>query len=193
MLELDELAKAAGVPTFSRKEAAMVLWEVDDDNDSALDWEEFRASFQRTRDDKTGCEPRKLFNLVEFVMHDKNGNGQIDQHECLTIMLARNSKVRAARARRDAPGGGAGATPRAEASDARVLTTTLRGAARPCAASARAVDCGREGVGVVPRGGGAERLLPPLHADAGGHRQGVDAADALVCALRARPLLVQGH
>ncbi|KAJ1629246.1 hypothetical protein T492DRAFT_907797 [Pavlovales sp. CCMP2436] len=34
---------------YTRKEAQMVLWEVDDDNDNC-----FRTTFHRTRDDKTG-------------------------------------------------------------------------------------------------------------------------------------------
>jgi calmodulin len=77
---------------YTRKEAGMILWEVDDDNDTAVDWEEFRMTFHRTRDDKTGCEPRKLFHVIEFLMHDKNHNGVIDVDECLAIMYARYGK-----------------------------------------------------------------------------------------------------
>lgn len=100
MLELAELAKAKGAPEdgklpFSRKEAAMVIWEVDDDNDKAIDWEEFHTTFHRARDDKTGCEPHKLFHVIEFLMHDKNGNGMIDVDECLSIMYARYGRVSA--------------------------------------------------------------------------------------------------
>merc|ERR1711865_1036531 len=56
------------------------------------DWEEFRTMFYRIRDDTTGCEPRKLFNVVEFLMHDKNYNGSIDLDECVTLLYARFGK-----------------------------------------------------------------------------------------------------
>mmetsp|Transcript_6345 Transcript_6345/g.16224 ORF Transcript_6345/g.16224 Transcript_6345/m.16224 type:complete len:208 (-) Transcript_6345:120-743(-) len=77
---------------YTRKEAGMILWEVDDDNDQFVDWEEFRTTFYRSRDDKTGCEPRKLFHIIEFLMHDKNHNGVIDVDECMSILYNRYGK-----------------------------------------------------------------------------------------------------
>ena len=65
---------------------------MDDDNDGLIDWDEFRTTFYRVRDDQTGCEPRKLFNLVEFIMHDKNFNGSIDLDEAVTILYQRFGK-----------------------------------------------------------------------------------------------------
>jgi len=76
----------------SKKEAALIIWEVDDDNDSVVDWDEFRTMFYRVRDDQTGCEPRKLFNLVDFLMLDKNHSGAVDQDECMTVLWARYGK-----------------------------------------------------------------------------------------------------
>jgi Ca2+-binding EF-hand superfamily protein len=32
---------------YTRKEASMILWEVDDDHDGAVDWEEFRTTYNR--------------------------------------------------------------------------------------------------------------------------------------------------
>ena len=48
--------------------------------------------FYRTRDDPTGCEPRMLFNMVEFLMHDKNNSGTIDLDECVTLLYQRYGK-----------------------------------------------------------------------------------------------------
>lgn len=48
-----------------------MIWEVDEDCDGFVSWEEFKSMFYRVRHDKTGWEPRRLFNLVEFMMHDK--------------------------------------------------------------------------------------------------------------------------
>jgi len=70
-------------------EAGLIIWEVDDDADDAVDWEEFRTMFYRIRDDASGCEPRKLFNLVEFIMYDKNSVGSIDLDECLVQLYSR--------------------------------------------------------------------------------------------------------
>jgi len=72
--------------------AVNTIWEVDDDNDGFVDWEEFRAMFFRVRNDETGCEPRKLFQLVDFLMLDKNHTGSVDQDECLTLLWARYGK-----------------------------------------------------------------------------------------------------
>ena len=76
----------------SEKEAALTIWEVDDDNDGCVDWDEFRTMFYRVRDDQTGCEPRKLFNVVDFLMLDKNHSGAVDLDECLTLLWSRYGK-----------------------------------------------------------------------------------------------------
>ena len=75
-------------------EAALTIWEVDDDADGQVDWEEFKNMFYRIRDDQSGYEPRKMFNLVEFIMHDKNHTGGIDLDEAITILYQRYGKVR---------------------------------------------------------------------------------------------------
>mmetsp|Transcript_9796 Transcript_9796/g.30939 ORF Transcript_9796/g.30939 Transcript_9796/m.30939 type:complete len:208 (-) Transcript_9796:133-756(-) len=69
-----------------RDEAALMVWEVDDDADGCVDWEELRDMFHRIRRDQSGFEPRKLFNLVEFIMHDKNANGCIDHDEGIATL-----------------------------------------------------------------------------------------------------------
>ena len=41
---------------------------------------------------QTGLEPRKLFNVVEFMMHDKDCSGTIDMDECMEILFRRFGK-----------------------------------------------------------------------------------------------------
>ena len=65
---------------------------MDDDNDCAVDWDEFKTMFYRVRDDESGCEPRKLFNLVDFLMLDKNHSGSVDMDECITLLYSRYGK-----------------------------------------------------------------------------------------------------
>ena len=54
-----------------RTDVEDMIWEVDEDCDGLISWDEFKAMFYRVRHDKTGWEPRRLFNVVEFMMHDK--------------------------------------------------------------------------------------------------------------------------
>jgi calmodulin len=77
---------------ITEKEAALTIWEVDDDNDGCVDWDEFKTMFYRVRDDESGCEPRKLFNVVDFLMLDKNHSGSVDMDECVTLLYARYGK-----------------------------------------------------------------------------------------------------
>ena len=45
-----------------------LIWEVDEDCDGMLSWDEFKGMFFCVRNDKTGWEPRRLFNLVEVCV-----------------------------------------------------------------------------------------------------------------------------
>ena len=69
-----------------------MIWEVDEDCDGHISWDEFKAMFYRVRHDKTGWEPRRLFNVVEFMMHDKDASGTIDMDECMEILFRRFGK-----------------------------------------------------------------------------------------------------
>ena len=75
-----------------RVEVEDMIWEVDEDCDHAVSWDEFKLMFHRCRNDRTGLEPRKLFNVVEFMMHDKDSSGTIDMDECMEILFRRFGK-----------------------------------------------------------------------------------------------------
>eukprot|EP00316_Scyphosphaera_apsteinii_P016644 CAMPEP_0119299902 /NCGR_PEP_ID=MMETSP1333-20130426/1921_1 /TAXON_ID=418940 /ORGANISM="Scyphosphaera apsteinii, Strain RCC1455" /LENGTH=196 /DNA_ID=CAMNT_0007301493 /DNA_START=39 /DNA_END=629 /DNA_ORIENTATION=+ len=70
-------------------DAKLIIWEVDDDADECVDWQEFKTMFYRTRNDQSACEPRKLFNIVEFIMYDRNVSGSIDLDECIPMFYQR--------------------------------------------------------------------------------------------------------
>ena len=69
----DKLAEALKKLQYKckRTDVEDMIWEVDEDCDGLISWDEFKAMFYRVRHDKTGWEPRRLFNVVEFMMHDK--------------------------------------------------------------------------------------------------------------------------
>jgi len=75
-----------------RTDVEDMIWEVDEDCDGLISWDEFKAMFYRVRHDKTGWEPRRLFNVVEFMMHDKDQSGTIDMDECMEILFRRFGK-----------------------------------------------------------------------------------------------------
>ena len=48
------------------------LQEIDDDLDKLVSKEEFEKMYKRCISDQIGLEPRKLYNLVVFLMYDKD-------------------------------------------------------------------------------------------------------------------------
>tara|TARA_B110001452_G_scaffold194785_1_gene164790 strand:- start:231 stop:920 length:690 start_codon:yes stop_codon:yes gene_type:complete len=75
-----------------KHEVTDMIWEVDENGDKAVQWEEFKTMADHVRHDKKGLEPRKMFNLAEFMMVDKDGSGSIDLDECMEILFRRYGK-----------------------------------------------------------------------------------------------------
>ena len=74
---------------ISKKKVQEMIWEVDDDLDGCLSWPEFRLMFTRNTMDKTGLEPSKMFNLVQFLIYDHNCNGKVSVDETMNMLYAR--------------------------------------------------------------------------------------------------------
>eukprot|EP00898_Chlorokybus_atmophyticus_P002172 jgi/Chlat1/2956/Chrsp2S08911 len=66
-----------------------MIWEVDEDCDKVVTWVEFQQMYNRCRNDKTGYEPRRLFNVVEFMMNDKDSSGTVSAEEAMQILYMR--------------------------------------------------------------------------------------------------------
>lgn len=90
--ELTELFMRLGHKP-KRGEVEDMIWEVDEDCDGCISLLEFQTLYTRCRDDKTGYEPRGLFNVVEFVMNDKNNQGFITLEEAMQIMYLRYGRA----------------------------------------------------------------------------------------------------
>ncbi|KAK3273721.1 Outer dynein arm docking complex 3 [Cymbomonas tetramitiformis] len=73
-----------------KSEVADMIWEIDD---KFVSWPEFQAMYQRCRKDKTGYEPRRLFNVVEFIINDKDNSGTVSVEEAMQILYVRYGKA----------------------------------------------------------------------------------------------------
>ena len=73
----------------NKAEVQLFIWEVDDDLDGYVSQEEFNIMYKRCISDDTGLEPRKLFNLTQFLMYDRNFKGRVTVEETLQILYVR--------------------------------------------------------------------------------------------------------
>ena len=65
---------------------------MDDDLDGYVSKEEFTTMYKLCISDPTGLEPRKLFNLVQFLMYDKEFKGRVTVEETLQILYVRHGR-----------------------------------------------------------------------------------------------------
>merc|ERR1719382_1843002 len=75
-----------------KEQIELWIWEVDDDLDNMVAMDEFLIMYQRCISDQTGCEPRNLFNLVQFLMYDKEFHGRISVEQTLQILFVRHGR-----------------------------------------------------------------------------------------------------
>lgn len=71
----DDLARAfqrleyepPAVTDFGNSEIEDMIWEVDEDADGFIDWPNFVLLYGRARCDQLSKEPRRFFNLIDFM------------------------------------------------------------------------------------------------------------------------------
>ena len=87
----------------SKNQVNLIIWEVDDDLDGHVNYEEFLTMYKRCilsdklareHNLKPRLEPRKLFNLVQFLMYDKTFKGRVTVEETLQILFVRHGRDR---------------------------------------------------------------------------------------------------
>ena len=74
------LKKMRTTPTPA--EIKYMIWEVDDDLDGMISQDEFMQMYKRGKDDDD-LEPRKFFNLVQFLMYDNEFKGKVIPEQTL--------------------------------------------------------------------------------------------------------------
>ncbi|TMW60753.1 hypothetical protein Poli38472_000795 [Pythium oligandrum] len=68
-----------------RAQAEEMIWEINDNLDGMISYDEFERSYLRARSDRTGLEPSELFFLICFLMFDKECAGQITLDDAMKI------------------------------------------------------------------------------------------------------------
>lgn len=89
--DLNECLIAVG-KKHTKKEIEDMIWEVDENLDYCIDWEEFKLMYSRNIVDKTGLEPFQFFNVVQFMMYDKDYSGKVSIDETMTMLYQRYGK-----------------------------------------------------------------------------------------------------
>ena len=72
-----------------------MIWEVDENLDGWIDWEEFKLMYHQNVTDETGLEPFELFNIVQFLTYlpslkaDRDFKPQITEDDTMSTLFAR--------------------------------------------------------------------------------------------------------
>ena len=77
---------------ITKADVELMIWEVDDDTDGFVSKSEFETMYKRCIADEKNLEPRKLFNLVTFMMYDKEDQGKVAEEDTLEILFVRHGR-----------------------------------------------------------------------------------------------------
>lgn len=92
--DLDHALRTLG-RQCTKKQLEYMVWEVDENLDGEIDWDEFKMMYHRNVTDETGLEPFELFNIVQFMTYlpslkiDKDFKAQITEDDTMSTLFAR--------------------------------------------------------------------------------------------------------
>ena len=91
MIDANELhaATARLGGTLTLRQVRDIIWEVDDDLNGKLSWDEFEAAYFRCQIDATGFAPRRFFFIAEFLLMDRDFSGAITLDEAMSVLFHR--------------------------------------------------------------------------------------------------------
>lgn len=86
--DLDAVLRSLG-PAFSKKQIEQMIWEVDENLDEMIDFDELQLTYYRNITDSTGSEPCYFFKILEFLICDASHKGYIIEDDCMEVLYAR--------------------------------------------------------------------------------------------------------
>lgn len=77
---------------MSKAQVKDMMWEVDEDLDDHVNWHEFYTMYTRNVADKSGLEPSQLYNVIQFMVYDKDNSGTVSIDETMMMLFQRYGK-----------------------------------------------------------------------------------------------------
>ena len=91
-LDLQRYLKAQFDYTTSVASTSEAVWEIDDDHDGKISWEEFRTATIRCINDMHAREPQQVFNVVLFSVFAE-GSGMLTEQSLKQLLFLRFGKA----------------------------------------------------------------------------------------------------
>jgi len=86
--DLEMILKTLG-SSFTKKQIEQMIWEVDENIDQMIDFDELQLTYYRNITDTTQTEPCLFFKVLEFLIFDASHKGYIIEDDCMEILYAR--------------------------------------------------------------------------------------------------------
>mmetsp|Transcript_21777 Transcript_21777/g.50169 ORF Transcript_21777/g.50169 Transcript_21777/m.50169 type:complete len:275 (+) Transcript_21777:172-996(+) len=90
--DMDYALKTLYGRVIPRKQLEFMIWEVDENLDGGVDWEEFELMYFRNMTDQSGLEPFDMFNIVQFMTYDNDMTGRIAEDDTMATLYLRYGK-----------------------------------------------------------------------------------------------------
>lgn len=96
--DMDVFLRNIGNPT-PKKVIQNMIWEIDEQGDEVIDYEEFQLTYFRNITirhvkesdgvDRPEAEPNTFFHIMQFTIFDSSHKGHIVEDDCMEILYAR--------------------------------------------------------------------------------------------------------
>lgn len=66
-----------------------MIWEIDENCDELVDWDEYQLTYFRNINDKTRNEPFSFFHVQQYFAWDEQHKGYIIEDDCMEVLFSR--------------------------------------------------------------------------------------------------------